>query len=187
MADNIALSSGSGGDTLAADEIASVKHQLVKIEHGVDGSATHVSTASPLPVEMDSQAMTALLHSITATQNSSVLSNGLTAMTPKFALIDLSATGTLVAAVASKKIRVLSLVMTLDVQTGNEEYTFKSGAAGTPLTGTLGGATTTAVNFPVEYAFSPLGHFETASGSLLELSISGTTPEANGSLVYVEV
>ncbi len=187
MADNVTLNSGSGGDTLAADDISSVKHQRVKIQHGADGSATDVSTASRLPVELDSQALTAILHTITAKLATDTIQNGLTALTPKFAKIDLTATGTVVAAVSGKQIRVLALVMTLELQTGDEEYTFKSGAAGTALTGTLGGSTASAINYPIEYAFCPVGHFETASGSLLELSIAGTTPEANGSLVYVEV
>ena len=50
MADNVTLNSASGGDTVAADDIGGVKHQRVKIQHGADGSATDVSTASPLPV-----------------------------------------------------------------------------------------------------------------------------------------
>ena len=50
MADNTTLNEGSGGDVIASDDIAGVKHQRVKIEHGADGSATDVSSASPLPV-----------------------------------------------------------------------------------------------------------------------------------------
>ena len=50
MADNIQLNGGIGGALLAADEIAGVKHQRVKIQYGADGSATDVSTSSPLPV-----------------------------------------------------------------------------------------------------------------------------------------
>lgn len=50
IADNVELASGSGGATLAADEITGVHHQRVKVQHGVDGSATDVSSASPLPV-----------------------------------------------------------------------------------------------------------------------------------------
>lgn len=52
MADNTVLNTGSGGDTIATDDIGGVKHQRVKIEHGADGSATDVSTASPLPVTL---------------------------------------------------------------------------------------------------------------------------------------
>ncbi len=50
MPDDVTLNAGGGGDTLAADDIGGVKHQRVKIEHGADGAATDVSTASPLPV-----------------------------------------------------------------------------------------------------------------------------------------
>lgn len=49
MADNVAITPGSGA-TIAADDISSVLYQRVKISHGADGSATDVSTASPMPV-----------------------------------------------------------------------------------------------------------------------------------------
>lgn len=52
MADNTTLNTGTGGDVIATDDIAGVKHQRVKIEHGADGSATDVSSASPLPVTL---------------------------------------------------------------------------------------------------------------------------------------
>jgi len=50
MADNTTLNAGSGGDVIATDDIAGVKHQLVKIEYGAADSATPVSPANPLPV-----------------------------------------------------------------------------------------------------------------------------------------
>lgn len=50
MADNTVLNAGSGGDTIATDEIAGIKHQQVKVEWGVDGTATPVSAANPMPV-----------------------------------------------------------------------------------------------------------------------------------------
>lgn len=49
MADNTVLSVGTGGDTIASDDISGVKHQRVKVEFGVDGSATDVSASDPLP------------------------------------------------------------------------------------------------------------------------------------------
>lgn len=48
MADNVSITPGSGA-TVAADEISNVLYQRVKIAHGADGSATDVSSASPLP------------------------------------------------------------------------------------------------------------------------------------------
>lgn len=51
MADNVVLNPGSGGASVATDDILGIHHQRVKIQHGADGSATDVSSASPLPVE----------------------------------------------------------------------------------------------------------------------------------------
>lgn len=50
MADNTTLNAGSGGDVIATDDIAGVKHQLVKVEYGAADSATPVSPTNPLPV-----------------------------------------------------------------------------------------------------------------------------------------
>lgn len=58
MADNVTLNSGTGGDSVAADDIAGIKHQRIKIQHGADGSATDVSSASPLPVNDASGSLT---------------------------------------------------------------------------------------------------------------------------------
>jgi len=49
--DNVQLNiPQSSGAIIATDEISSVQHQLVKLEYGVDGAATMVSTSNPLPV-----------------------------------------------------------------------------------------------------------------------------------------
>jgi hypothetical protein len=47
MADNTTLP--GTGEVYASDDIGGVKWQRIKIAHGADGSATDVSTASPLP------------------------------------------------------------------------------------------------------------------------------------------
>lgn len=46
----VTLNSGSGGAGLAVDTISSEVFQRTKICHGAEGSATDVSTASPLPI-----------------------------------------------------------------------------------------------------------------------------------------
>lgn len=51
MADNVTLNSGTGGATLAADDIGGTHHQRVKIQYGVDGAATDVSDTNPLPID----------------------------------------------------------------------------------------------------------------------------------------
>lgn len=50
MADNLAVTPGSGA-TIAADDIAGVHYQRVKVAAGADGSATDVSAAAPFPVD----------------------------------------------------------------------------------------------------------------------------------------
>lgn len=51
MADNVTLNSGSGGASLAADDIGGVHHQRVKVQYGTDGNATDVSDTNPLPID----------------------------------------------------------------------------------------------------------------------------------------
>ena len=51
MADNTTLNPGSGGDIAAADDIAGVKYQRVKLTLGADGvNDGDVSAANPVPV-----------------------------------------------------------------------------------------------------------------------------------------
>lgn len=50
MADNVVLNSGSGGDTIAADDDGTAKHQYVKVEFGADNTQTPVDSSNPLPV-----------------------------------------------------------------------------------------------------------------------------------------
>jgi len=151
--------------------------QRAKLGFGVDGSYSgDVARTAPLPVD--------------TVLNTGLLQDGSNQLVPKFAAISLTSTGTIVAAVAGKKIRVLSLLMTIEQETGDETYILKSGAAGTALTGSIGDTTSTSTargSLVVSYPFSPVGHFETASGTLLELALAGTTPIAHGSLVYVTV
>lgn len=54
MVDDVILNAGSGGDTVAADDIGGVKYQRVKVTFGADGAASDVtSTATnPLPVAL---------------------------------------------------------------------------------------------------------------------------------------
>lgn len=53
MAENTTLNPGTGGDVISTDDIAGVKVQRVKVQFGVDGSATDVSASDPLPVVAD--------------------------------------------------------------------------------------------------------------------------------------
>lgn len=52
MADNFATNAGSGGNTFASDDIASVHYPRVKISWGVDGAAVDASATNPFPVDI---------------------------------------------------------------------------------------------------------------------------------------
>jgi hypothetical protein len=51
MADNVLITQGTG-TTIAADDIAGVLHQRVKLSQGADGVAVDVSSAAPLQVSL---------------------------------------------------------------------------------------------------------------------------------------
>jgi hypothetical protein len=167
MADNYTANAGSGGNTFASDEISSTHHPRVKIEWGADGTATDASVAAPVPVQ--------------STDETSRIGNNGSFLTPKFAIIDFAGSGdnTLVSAVTSKKIRVLSLFA---VAAGTVNVRFESGAGGTALTGQMNLVANTGFVLP----YNPLGWFETAAGTLLNMELSAAV-SVDGSLVYVEV
>lgn len=167
MADNVAITAGSG-TTIATDDIGSgVQVQRIKPVWGVDGTGTDTSVANPIPSQ-------------TTLEVSQVSSLG-TIATPQFAVINVSSSGdtTIVALVSSKVIRVLSYVLVAD---GAVAAKFTSGAAGTALTGAM----SLAANGGVAAPFNPVGHFQTASGVALVLNL-GAAVGARGHLTYVSV
>lgn len=118
---------------------------------------------------------------VVASIDSASMQSGNDQVTPKFAVIDAATSGdnTLVAAVASKKIRVLSLFL---VSSGTVNARFESGAGGTALTGQMNLVANSGFTLP----FSPLGWFETAANTLLNLELSGAV-SCDGCLTYIEV
>lgn len=178
MADNVAITAGAG-TLIAADDIGGVWHQRIKIQHGQDGSATDVSSASPLPVTAPAASRTT--HSIAVALQSDVLMAALTSMTPKFFSESVVASDTdeeLVAAVGGKRIRVLALA----VQCGGTAtiVTFESGAA-TRIHKVPAGINGGQILPP-----SPWGWFQTAVGeSLTATTGTGSTTEISG--MYIEV
>lgn len=124
---------------------------------------------------------TALIGQVSASSETGTVYNGTTALTPKFAKIAASASGdnTLVAAVTSKKIRVLAYNF---ISNGTVNAKFQSGAAGTDLTGLK----YCVANMGLVAPYNPLGWFESAAGVLLNLNLSAAIA-VGGELVYVEV
>ena len=100
----------------------------------------------------------------------------------KRAVVDSATSGdtTLVAAVTGKKIRVLAcfLVMTGTAVT----IRFESGTGGTALTGQM----TPSQGGGFVLPYNPVGWFETAAGTLLNLELGGAQ-SVDGVLVYAEV
>lgn len=98
----------------------------------------------------------------------------------QFLAVNTAATVTLVAAAAAGvKIRVVGGFL---VNTTAQSITFKSGAGGTAITGPLPLGALGQLVLP----FNPMGYFETAAATLLELSLSGGT-QIGGTLQYVTV
>lgn len=102
-------------------------------------------------------------------------------VTIKYAIIDAAGSGdnTLLAAVTSKKIRVLSAFL---VAAGTVNVRFESGAGGTALTGQMNLVANTGFVLP----YNPGGWFETASNTLLNLELSAAI-SVDGSFSYIEV
>jgi len=162
---------------------------------GVMALAVRKDTAAALagadgdyaPLEVDASGRLHVVRSAATTDSigvaamTNVINDGLTALTPKYAVIDAATSGdnTLVAAVASKKIRVLALFA---VAAAAVAVRFESGASGTALTGQMN----LAANGGFVLPFNPVGWFETASNTLLNMELGGAV-SVDGSLVYVEV
>jgi hypothetical protein len=213
LADNFTVSAPtSTGSTFAADEVAGVLHQRVKIQYGVDGAATDVCDATPLPVDdaggtitvddgggaltvdgtVTAQVARTTSH-IGATLSTDSLMNATTALTPKFASIGCAALGdnTLVAAVAGKKIRVLSMQILIAAEAGAAIGVYIHDSTPTDMYGdathtipmdNTGAAGVGGFTLP----FSPIGWMETAANTNLVANLS-LAHEITGCVVYVEV
>lgn len=165
MADNVAITAGSG-TTIASDDIGSgVQAQRVKPVWGVDGTGTDTQVAQPMPVQN--------------TMDASQMSNLGAIITPKFAPINVSSSGdnTIVATDSTHKIRVLSYVIVAD---GTVAAKWVNGTAGTAVSGAMSLVANTGIAAP----FSPVGHFETSTTGNLVLNLSGAIG-ARGHCVYV--
>jgi len=217
MSDNIQLNSGSGGATLATDDVGGLHYQIVKLAHGSLDSATLVSASSPLPISdaggsltvdvvtlpslpagtnnigdvdvLTQPARAATSDSIAAKLATDALHDGTTALAPKFANISAASSGNnaLVTAVAGKKIRVLAIAL---IATDAVALYFNDGTADL--------FADSANSVPLDetgatgsggfvLGFNPLGWFETADVNR-PLNVNlSAAVGVCGSLVYVEV
>ena len=118
--------------------------------------------------------------SVAASLATDALMVGTTALTPKFASVDVATLGdnTLVTAVPAKQLRVLAYIL---VAAGAVAVRWKSGAATN-----LSGAMALAANGGIAATFVPVGLFQTVAGDALVLNLSAAV-QVSGHLVYVEV
>ena len=94
MADNFETDPATGGVTFASDDISNVHHQRVKIEHGVDGSATDTSSVDPLPtteVVQSPQHERLTSASLSAGGNTDLTTSDIAGTTGKLMAIDVGA------------------------------------------------------------------------------------------------
>lgn len=169
MADNISLNSGSGGDSIGADDISSVKYPRGKLVHGIDGTNDgDVALTNPLP--------TAVVF------RTDKMSDGTTTLiSATNAIIDTAASAEIVAANASKKIRIVQL--SIEVATTTTVKIFSGGAAGTALTGAM----TILAGSALVWPFSPVGWVENEAVNKNIYFTLGAAVQTSGVLKYVLV
>jgi hypothetical protein len=143
------------------------------------------SLAHPIPVELsdgtNAFGTTTNPISAAASAETSTVFNGNTALTPMFSTIVASSSGatTIVAAVTSKKIRVLALQL---IANAAVNVKWQSHVTPTDLTGLA----YMAANGGYVLPFNPVGWFQTVSGEALDINLSGAFA-VGGSLTYVAV
>jgi hypothetical protein len=166
------------------DESDRAKVNPIVGQAGVQSSSGVVTATTQrmvLATDVGLPAGTSLLGKIAAVLSTDTIYNGTTALTPKFATIAASTSGNnqIVAAVTSKKIRVLAAQL---ISNGTVNAKWQSGSSGTDLTGLA----YLVANAGYVLPFNPCGWFESASGVLLNLNLSAAI-NVGGSILYIEV
>ena len=146
------------------------------------GVQTDLATeATQLDVLADLDALVTAAQSTTTVNvapDTTTIMSGSTALVPKFAAISASASGDLVALVASKKIRVVSFFI---VVTSAVTVKLQSGAS-SDLTGAMPFGANGGISLP----YNPNGWFQTVAGEKLNM-VLGSGVAVAGGLSYIEV
>lgn len=148
----------------------------------VDSVTAAALAAVETNTDRAADALEAAASTVSVAADTSIMRNGQTDLTPKFAVISASTSGdnTIVAAVTAKKIRVLAYNF---ISAGAVNVRFQTAAAGAYLTGLK---TIDAASKGICAPYNPVGWFETVAGDLLNLELSGAVL-VGGELVYIEV
>jgi hypothetical protein len=172
-----AVTVSDGGGSITVDGTVAIFGTVAVTDNS---SSLTVDNNGTFATQATLQAGTALVGKVSQAPDTSTVYNGTTALTPKFAAISASNSGdnTVVAAVTSKKIRVLRWRLSAN---GDVNAKWKSATAG-DITG---------LSYLTQYAsaggaYCPVGLFETTSGEALVLNLSGAVA-VGGELTYLEV
>lgn len=120
-----------------------------------------------------------------ASQETSTIYSGTTALTPLFAFANIAASATdssLVAAVASAKIRVVAALVVTGATATNVTFNTKPGGAGTAISMLFANAANGGAVLP----FNPVGWFQTSAGEGLTAT-TGSGSTTGIQIVYVTV
>lgn len=175
----VTANAGTGSFTVAQATAANLNATVAQAGTWNVGTVTTVSAVTAITNALP--AGTNLVGQVAAGQQVNQLYSGTTALTPKFAPITASASGptTVIAAVASKKLRILrwSLSANGAVNVNWQSHT---------TTGTA-----TGLHYMTQFAsaggsYCPVGIFDTAVGEALDLNLSAAVA-VGGELTYVEV
>lgn len=166
--DNPTPTSGGGGSSIDISTLATAANQ-----------ASQQTTLDAIEVAVE-QPIVRTTDSISAADMTDAIMNGTSALTPKFGIISESSSGNneVVAAVPTKKIRVLSYVLIANAAV-NAKWRSADSAD-------KSGLFYLAANTGASSGYSPVGHFETAAGEALNLNLSGAVA-VGGHVTYIEV
>jgi len=122
---------------------------------------------------------TNLIGQVYGYDNTNAIYSGTTSRTPAFAIIDAATSGdNTIKTAGTNKIRVLALYL---VAAGTVNVRFESGTGGTALSGQMNLIANTGFVLP----YNPLGWFETASATLLNMELSAAI-SVDGGFVYID-
>lgn len=143
------------------------------------------ATGIPVTSLPATPAGTNLIGQVSASNETATIYNGSTALTPKFAIANVAASQTdssVVAAVTSKKIRIVSFRVHVAATATNVTFNTKPAGSGTAISELFA----CGVNAGRSESYSPVGHFQTNSGEGLTVT-TGAGSTVGVGVVYVEV
>ena len=178
--DNVTVTSSAlptGAATEAKQDTGNTS--LSTLAGTVDAGSVKTKLSAELP------AGSQLIGRAAASNETSTVYNGTTALTPKYAKANIAASttdGSVVAAVTSKKIRVLSFRIHAGGTATNVTFNTKPAGAGTAISELFA----CAANGGRAEAYSPIGHFETNAGEGLTVTTGAGSTVGIG-ISYIEV